>query len=384
MFYIYPLKCQDMKRKHNKNKADLYHYLLLIILTTALGIGSGWDFQFSSKNKSITIDLKTFTKHFPKANNFLQEDENIYKILSGSDTLGYGILATNNLGYGGPVPLLIALQKDTIKNIQLLANNETDEFLEYIKEDRLVEQWEGKNINLVSTMKVNAVSGATETSHAIIRGVKQGSARYLNEEQSHLNRDFFSIAKDVVFLLVILISLMMSYIKSLKKYRWIYLIIILLVLGIYLGKVLSLKLLYGWLSKGIAWKTNWQSTILLILAVAMPLIKRPKFYCNYLCPMGAFQELINKISPTKKRRLHLKNSPISLNEIYLALILTSLILGFSIDTSYLEPFMVFAFNIAGTALFIFVGIIAIMSFFFNRPWCAICPTGCLINKVHNK
>lgn len=372
-----------MKQKHIKKKADIYHYLLLIILIAALGISSGWDFQFK-ENKSITINSKTFTKIFPKADNYVQIEQNIYKVLSGPDTLGYGILATNNLGYGGPVPLLIGIQKDTIKNIQLLANNETTEFLEYIKEDRLLEQWEGVNINLVSTMKVNAISGATETSNAIIRGVKQSSAQYLNEEQSNLNRDFFSITKDIVFLLVILISLIMSYVKSLKKYRWIYLIIVLLVLGIYIGKVLSVKLLYSWLSKGIAWKTNWQSTLLLILAIAMPLVKKPKFYCNYLCPMGAFQELINKISPAKKRRLHLKNSPLALSEIYLALILTSLVLGFTIDTSYLEPFMVFAFNIAGTGLFVFVGIIAIMSFFFNRPWCAVCPTGCLISKVHNK
>jgi polyferredoxin len=145
-----------------------------------------------------------------------------------------------------------------------------------------------------------------------------------------------------------------------------------------------MKLLYGWLSNGVAWRTNWQSTILLLLALAMPLIKRPKFYCNFLCPMGAFQELINKISPAKKRNINLKNSPISLSEIYLILILISLVLGFSLDLSYFEPFMVFIYKVAGTALFIFAALIAIMAFFFNKPWCAVCPTGCLINKVHNK
>lgn len=373
-----------MIQKRRRKKADIYHYLLLIILITAVGISSGWDFRFGKKNVNISMNLNTISEIFPKANGWLEVNENIYKALSGTDTLGYGILVTNNPGYGGPVPLLIRLQEDTITKVHLLDNNETEEFLIYIKEDDLTAQWEGIHVKQVSDMNIDAVSGATETSNAIIRGVRQGAARFLNEEQSHLKRDFLSIAEDIVFLLVILLSLAISYVRSLKKYRWIYLLIVLLVFGIFTGKVLSLKLLHGWLAEGIAWKTNWQSTILLLLALSMPLIKRPGFYCNYLCPMGALQELINKVSPGKKRRLTLKKSPLSLREIYLTLILTSLVLGFVFNLSYLEPFMVFAYNIAGTGLFIFAGIIAIMSFFFNRPWCALCPTGCLIDKVHNK
>lgn len=374
-----------MKHKKFQKKADIYHYLLLIIITTALGISSGWDFQFGKKNDTINIGLKTISEIFPEADNWLEVSEGFFKILNRSDTIGSGILATNNFGYGGPVPLLIGLQRDTITKIHLLSNNETVEFLEYIKEDQFIEQWEGRNINQVSNMKVDAVSGATETSNAITRGVRQSVAQYLNEEQRDIKRGLSYIVKDILFLLVILLSLMISYVKSLKKYRKIYLLIILLVFGVYTGKVLSIKLLYGWLSNGIAWKTNWQSTILLLLALTMPLIKRPKFYCNYLCPMGAFQELINKISPTKKNKnINLKNSPISLSEIYLGLILTSLVLGFSLDLSYFEPFMVFTYKVAGTALFIFVVVIAIMSMFFNKPWCAVCPTGCLISKVHHK
>lgn len=293
-------------------------------------------------------------------------------------------MVANNSGYGGPVPLLVGLKKDTITKIQLLANNETNEFLKYIKEDQLIQQWEGININQISKMKVDAVTGATATSNAIISGMMLAAAKYLNIEQSHFKKDFEIIAKDITFLIIVLLSLLMTYIKSFKKYRWVYLLAVLLVFGIYTAKILSINLLYGWISQGIVWKTNWQSVILLLLALIMPLINKPKFYCNYLCPMGAFQELINKITPAKKHRLHLKNSPISLSEIYLTLILTSLVLGFSINLSYLEPFMIFVFNVAGTGLFVFVGLIAILSFFFNKPWCALCPTGCLINKVHNK
>jgi hypothetical protein len=349
-----------------------------------VGFSSGWELKFNRHSDPITLDLKTIHKIFPKVNNWVETSENIFLLLSGNDTTGTGILVTESFGYGGRVPLFIGLDRDTVINIQLLANNETTEFMKYIKEDKLLAQWEGMAIKQALNTQVDAVSGATESSNAIIRGMRQGAAHYLNEEETRMKKSFSEIAKDTLFLLVVLLSLLISYVKSLKKYRWIYLIIVLFVVGIFTGKVLSIQLLYGWLSNGISWRTNWQSAILLLLAVSMPLLKRPKFYCNYLCPMGALQELINKISPVKKRNVNLRRSPISLSEIYLALILTSLVLGFTIELSYLEPFMVFMFKVAGTALFIFVSVIAIMSLFFNKPWCAVCPTGCLINKVHNK
>jgi len=373
-----------MVKKQMQKKTGLYHYVLFIILAVAVGISSGWDFDFRRESDNITVDLKTIRALFPKANNWAETTENVYLIFSGNDTSGMGVLVTDNRGYGGKVPFLIGLKGNIIQKIQLLPNNETTEFMDYIKEDNLLAQWEGMNIKKVSSTEIDAVSGATESSNAIIRGMRKGAAQYLNEEQSHVNNDFVSNSKDLLFLLVILLSLLISHVSSIKKYRSIYLVIVVLVIGLYTGKVLSIKQLYGWLSNGIAWRTNWQSTVLLLLAITMPLLKRPKFYCNYLCPMGAFQELINKISPTKTRNINLKSSPLSLSEIYLALILISLVLGFQVELSYLEPFMVFMYKVAGTALFVFATVIAIMSFFFNKPWCTFCPTGCLINKVHNK
>lgn len=370
--------------KRTQKKTGFYHYILFILLLVAVGISSGWDFKFWGKSEKITLELETIREVFPRANHWIETSNNIFVIISGSDTIGEGILVSDNIGYGGRVPVFIGLKGDNIEKVQLLSNKETTEFLEYIEKAELLAQWEGMAISSISETEVDAVSGATETSNAIIQAMRQGAALYLNEDQSHAKRGITSIIKDILFLMVIIMSLVMSYVSGIKKYRWIYLIILLLVIGIYTGKVLSLKLLYGWLSQGIAWQTNWQSTVLLILALAMPLFKRPKFYCNYLCPMGAFQELINMVSPVKKRNITLKRSPVSLGEIYLALILTSLVLGFKIELSDLEPFMVFMYQVAGTALFVFALVIAIMSFFFNKPWCTFCPTGCLINKVHNK
>lgn len=365
-------------------KAGLYHYMLFLLITISVGISSGWNFNFRITKNDIALDLNTVRSVFPISNNFIETRENVFRILSGSDSLGIGVLVKGQMGYGGKVPLFIGLVGDTIKKIKLMSNDETQEFLNYISDDRLLDRLENININQLSKKEIDAVSGATETSNAIIGGIRQGAAYYLNEGQSIQKLDFYKILKDFLFLTVIVLALLMTYTKNLKKYRWVYLVLLFLVMGLYIGKILSLKLLYGWLSNGIAWHTNWQSTVLLILALLMPLLKRPKFYCNYLCPMGAFQELINKLSPVKKRNINLRKSAFSLSEIYLTLILVSLVLGFEIELSYLEPFMVFMYKVAGTGLFVFATVIAVMSLFFNKPWCTFCPTGCLINKVHNK
>ncbi|MEZ5198336.1 MAG: FMN-binding protein [Bacteroidales bacterium] len=230
-----------MVKKQMRKKTGLYHYALFLILTVAVGVSSGWNFNFGRESENITVDLEIFNEIFPKANNWVETRENIYLILSGNDTTGKGILVTENRGYGGKVPLLIGLKVDTIQKIHLLPNNETTEFMEYIKEDNLLAQWEGMNINMVSGIEVDAVSGATESSNAIIRGMRQGAAQYLNEKQNRLKSDFISISKDLLFLMVILLSLLISHVSSIKKYRWIYLIIVVLVIGIYTGKVLSIK-----------------------------------------------------------------------------------------------------------------------------------------------
>ena len=184
-----------------------------------MGISSGWNFNFDRKSNVVTLDLKTINEIFPKANNWAETSENIFLVLSGNDTTGTAVLVTENPGYGGKVPLLIGLKEDTIIKIQLLANNETTEFMEYIKEDKLLARWEGMRINKVSGTEVDAVSGATESSNAIIRGVRQGAAQYLNEEQSNLKKDFASISKDLLFLFVIMLSIVMSYVQSMKKFR---------------------------------------------------------------------------------------------------------------------------------------------------------------------
>lgn len=100
--------------------------------------------------------------------------------------------------------------------------------------------------------------------------------------------------------------------------------------------------------------------------------------------MGALQELTNRYTPFKKRNLPTQLMGITAKEIYLTLIAGALLLGFTPELSYLEPFMFFSFRIIGIGLIIFGLVVVLLSLFFNKPWCSVCPTGCLIDTISYK
>ncbi len=181
-----------------------------------------------------------------------------------------------------------------------------------------------------------------------------------------------------------LLSLVMVYKKGTARYRTIYLVLVLLIMGLILNNALSVNLLYGWLQEGFVWRANWQSSVIFLLALSISFVGKRKFYCNYLCPMGALQELTNRYTPFKKRNLPTRLMGITAREIYLTLITGALLIGFTPELYYLEPFMFFSFNIIGIGLIIFGLIVLLLSLFFNKPWCSVCPTGCLLDTITYK
>ena len=121
--------------------------------------------------------------------------------------------------------------------------------------------------------------------------------------------------------------------------------------------------------------------VILSISVVLAIAGHKKYYCTYLCPMGAVQMLVSKASPFKKRNLKLKISVLTLRNIYLTFIWVSLILGFALPLSNLEPFIAFSFKVASWIMLSAGGVIILLSLFFNRPWCQLCPTGCLLDSI---
>lgn len=81
-------------------------------------------------------------------------------------------LASDVKGYNGNVPVEIHLKDGKVQKVVALKNNETPSFFQ--KAAKLLTAWNGKTVKEASTMKVDAVTGATYSSNAIIYNVRRG------------------------------------------------------------------------------------------------------------------------------------------------------------------------------------------------------------------
>lgn len=367
--------------------ATVYQYTLVLLLLAALAFSGGRDFLFQKEEVKVIVTLEDIQDIFPKAAYYTENRGGAYDVYANnSNKIGVALLSSNysqQFGYGGRVPLLLGIDDHLfITKIILLANNETGDYIEAIYKDSFIGKWKGLSLEDAMQLQVDAVSGATHTSNAVIAGVRHTVSSVLKSDVSLISEtNHLTRFKDILFLSLIILSLVMVFKKGNSKFRIIYLFLVLLIMGIILNKALSIQLLHGWLLEGFSWRANWQSIVIFLLAIGISFVGKRKFYCNYLCPMGALQELTNQFTPFKKKKLPTNLKGISVREVYLTLISGALLFGFIPELYYLEPFMFFSFHIVGIGLIIFGFVVIILSLFYNKPWCSVCPTGCLVDTV---
>jgi Na+-translocating ferredoxin:NAD+ oxidoreductase RnfG subunit len=368
-------------------EATAYQYFLIITLLIAIAYRGGRDLIFQKNEAEVTVTLKDIQEIYPTAAYYEQNRNGAFDVYGSNNNKTGSVLLSSDYsqqyGYGGNVPLLIGVDDNlTITKIVLLPNNETGYYIEAIYGDKFIGKWKGVNLKDAIQLDVDVISGATHTSNAVIAGVRQTASSVMGSGASVINEtNYWATIKDILFLSLMLLSLVMVYKKGMAKYRTIYMFLVLVIMGLILNIALSAQLLNGWLLDGFTWRANWQSSVIFILAFTISFVGKPKFYCNYLCPMGALQELTNHFTPFKKRKLPTRLMGITAKEIYLTLIAGALLTGFSPELSYLEPFMFFSFRIIGIGLIIFGLMVVLLSLFFTKPWCSVCPTGCLLDTI---
>lgn len=367
--------------------AAFYHYYLLFVLLAAIAISGGRNFLFKKEVVEIKVGLPEIQQVYPEARQFSRNRHGVYEAFAANGQFTGNVYLSSNysqeFGYAGIVPLLIGVdQNRIISMIIVLPNKETGDYVEAIYSEKFIGQWNGISLENAINQHPDAVSGATHTSRAVIAGVRQTAAHVMNAEASLATEPkFWSVFKDLLFLAMVLASVMMAYQKDRSGFRTIYLVMVILIMSLTLNNLLSIRQINGWLLEGFVWRVQWQSIVVFGLALALGLAGKRRFYCNYLCPMGALQELTNQFSPFKKRKLPGRFWGISSRELYLTLIAGALLTGFSPELAYMEPFMFFSFNIIGYGMIFFGLTVVVLSLFFHQPWCSLCPTGCLMDTI---
>lgn len=105
----------------------------------------------------------------------------VKKQQDGSVTIDTSTLKASE-GCFGPTPIIIHLDsQERVSQIEILPNEETPSYWQLVV-DKLSHAWDGVPADKVSTLKVDAVSGATYSSEGLISNVQTGIAYYLESK----------------------------------------------------------------------------------------------------------------------------------------------------------------------------------------------------------
>ena len=219
--------------------------------------------------------------------------ETMVVLEDGSVRLNTTELGKDIIGYGGIVPLEITLENGKVKSVKALENSETPDFFK--EASALLTKWNGRTVEEAQKLKVDAVSGATFSSKAIIGNVQRGllyAAKNPVQDSIWAEMDFSS--KAIAGLIVVLLAAIVPLFVKDRRYRISQQILNVIVLGFWCGSFLNFTSMVSYMSNGMNVLTLIVPVIMLITAFVYPLFGKKSYYCTHVCPFGSLQELAGK------------------------------------------------------------------------------------------
>lgn len=294
-------------------------------------------------------------------------------------------LGKDVFGYAGTTPLEIYLREGKVVKVKALENTETPDF--FAEAATILTAWEGKTIAEAQTLKVDAVSGATLSSNAIIENVRRGLSYAQQHSMTAEKQGLDLSAKSLIALIVVLMAAIVPLFSRHRYYRLTQLILNVVVLGFWCGTFLNYTFFVSMMSNGISLSTSLVLLAMLVVAFVYPFFGKPNHYCNHICPLGSLQELAGRtnarkwhFSPATVRRLNVAR------ELLWALLMLLMLAGVGFEWMDYEPFSAFLFTAAPAVAIILAVVFTLLSFFVPRCYCRfVCPTGTLFKLTqHSK
>ena len=291
-------------------------------------------------------------------------------------------LGTDITGYAGKVPLEISVKDGKVVNVKALNNAETPDFFELASD--LLTKWNGKTIEEAMQTKVDAVSGATFSSKAIIGNMQRGlqyaqGQQALASEGNALSGFDFSV-KNVAGLIVVLLAAILPLFVKNRKYHLCQLVLNVVVLGFWCGAFLSYTSLIGYMAHGINVLTVIIHVVMLITAFIYPLFGKNTYYCTHVCPFGSLQQVAGKCVKYKvKMSQKTAHRLDTFRQVLWAVLMLGIWGGVWADWTDYEPFAAFIFQSASWVIIALAAVFVLLSLIVTRPYCRfVCPMGTLL------
>ncbi len=288
-------------------------------------------------------------------------------------------------GFAGNVPFIIVVDNNKkIKQLVLLPNNETPNWITGLQNIGFFDTWNNMSLTDAIDKKVDAVTGSTLTSEAVIKSMKHRIAVYTNAVQKKNEVNKKKLLTNIAVVVVLIFALFHFFFASqLRKTRWLLHLLNIGVLGFIALDFVSLAFLHNSLLNGIDIGMRFGLLAIFTFSVLIPLITGKSFYCQYVCPFGSCQYFAGKLTKSKFKYSRSVSQVLTYTKYaYLLVILMMLLAGTRVVIENLEPFMAFAYNFAGVSSFVLAGVFLVLAIFMNKPWCRyFCPTGAVFELM---
>ncbi len=298
-------------------------------------------------------------------------------------------LGTSATGYGGPLHLAIHVDnKGQLVGFRIIESRETPSYLHSL------ENWfhslTGRNLAMEPFREVDAVTGATLTSRAVMRTLAGSGQSFATQVLGIVSKPpdavpavsstFLRIRDGVLLLVLFLVALGMRG-MPLIWLRRIWLILMVAVCGSWLNLQFSSQQVFSLLSLRLPGVDLSAAFFLVVLLPVLTLLFG-NVYCGYLCPFGAVQELIGDLRPSSiatdpSKRLFRYGRLVK----YGLLVLCVFAFSVTRDDSILavDPLITFFGHRSEAAAFLIAVLVLAASFFYRRFWCRnLCPAGAFL------
>lgn len=291
--------------------------------------------------------------------------------------------------YGGLMRVAAVVNgSKELEHVAIMSSHDTSTYLAKVVGMGILDAFPGKTLG--SLPRVDGVTGATLSSTAVIRGLELAAARIGTEEFGlpEVAAAGWPATPEKTKLLVIFLLFgsaltitRKSFPLNRKVARYLLMGVSVITLGFMYGAQFSLSTIVALLvGGGLAGLASHAAALCLVLAVAVVVISGQNLFCTYICPFGAVQEGLGRISgcPVPSRRSWMI---LAARGWTLTVLAAALYFRAPSDAIY-EPFgMVFNF-IGSGLLFLLTILIVISSLAFRRPWCLLfCPVTCLFDYL---
>lgn len=359
---------------------------IIITLLVPLALVFAWAAGQQRNSEAIVQQLSSISDDLTE---LTLVSENLYKGKSkrNPDTTYY-VAHVSKPSYGGP--LEVAALVDSDKNIlatTVLSSSDTDSYLRKVVGFGILEAFIDKPIDNIP--EIDTVSGATLSSTAIIRGIERaiqqiGAAEFdmpgVEEVRPPATPEILKLAI-ICLLFIAAFIITTKKVKKKSKARTALLCCSVIVLGFWLGAQHSLatvvSLINGSWLKGMA---TYAALLCLVLTVVSFLLTRKNLFCTYICPFGAVQEGLGKITgssaPVQQQWM------VWIARSWVLLVLLVALYYQAPSYAMYEPFGKM-FNFIGSGIIYTLTILVVLSsLLFKRPWCHLfCPTNMIISYL---